>query len=659
MLSIFLFALCTVIVNAQEMPQAPMKWGKIPTNDLKMKVYKPDSSASAVVLCDYGVTQFENLHVVTRRHVRIKILKKPGYKWATVRIPYYAKDRLEYVTGIKGATYNINSKGEIITTKLNHRDIYDEKFSDKFRDIRFTLPQLKPGCVIEYEYKLYSSNPEIIKDWSFQRAIPTRWSEYRFEMPHMFHYMHIFTGWVPLSASTGTVSENAGYAVFGSDSNIPQVQIDNYRWVVKNAPAVRDEPYITTTDDYIDKIHLQLAEYRLPNMSLIKVLGTWDKVADGLLSAGDFGKALYAQNHTKALAHELTDSIRDTLEKAKRLYRYVRNHFTWNGNGGIFVDAKPDNLLKHKTGNDATLSMTLTYMLREVGIKADPVVLSTRDNGYLITQYPLAEQFNRVITMAEINGKQFLLDPTDPFRPFGLLDPNDLNGKGLVVVKKTRFISLKPKVGSLNMSYINADLDSNGQISGSVNLQFAGQAAVFVRNDLAGKTEVDKYVNSNLLDSFSNGHVDSIKINNKSDINKNLSVSAQFKDGEQVQKAGNMMYVKTTLVDGFDNNPFKLKHRSFPVDFNYPITKTYVLNLKIPRGYTLSESPKNIIVRLPQNMAFFKRLVQSKGKAIMIYSRFSITKRHFNPNMYIYLRKFFAKVVSCENEMLVLKKSTP
>jgi hypothetical protein len=52
-------------------------------------------------------------------------------------------------------------------------------------------------------------------------------------------------------------------------------------------------------------------------------------------------------------------------------------------------------------------------MLNKAGIKADPVLISTRENG--VPVYPNRTVFNAVIAAAEIEGKQVLLDATNKF----------------------------------------------------------------------------------------------------------------------------------------------------------------------------------------------------------------------------------------------------
>ena len=61
-----------------------IEWGEIPMEDLQMISFPEDSNASALVLCDFGESVFNNdLNIVFTRHLRIKIFNPTGYEMAT------------------------------------------------------------------------------------------------------------------------------------------------------------------------------------------------------------------------------------------------------------------------------------------------------------------------------------------------------------------------------------------------------------------------------------------------------------------------------------------------------------------------------------------------------------------------------------------------
>lgn len=91
-----LLALCLVLVSCLGLAQkAPIKFGDVSLDEVKMTSYEPDSSAEAVVLIDYGSStmeynQLDNwFKLFFERTTRIKILKKDGYAYADFEVPIY------------------------------------------------------------------------------------------------------------------------------------------------------------------------------------------------------------------------------------------------------------------------------------------------------------------------------------------------------------------------------------------------------------------------------------------------------------------------------------------------------------------------------------------------------------------------------------------
>src|SRR5690606_25270838 len=70
-----------------------LNFGKIPQEDLDMKVYPQDTSAEAVVLDEVGEMYFyakgDIMAYQLSKHVRIKILSEAGFNQAEQKIDYY------------------------------------------------------------------------------------------------------------------------------------------------------------------------------------------------------------------------------------------------------------------------------------------------------------------------------------------------------------------------------------------------------------------------------------------------------------------------------------------------------------------------------------------------------------------------------------------
>ena len=289
----------------------PIKFGQVDPKDLTAAPFAGDSAAAAVVLCDFGTTRFEYIRndfkLVSERTTRIKILKKAGYEAATVQVPlYHQGESSEEIQGLRGLTTNLVD-GKVVKTKLDlGTSAFTEDVTPRVRVRKFTLPNVREGAVIEYTYTVSSDFFTNFQDWTFQGEYPVRWSEFRANIPEYFRYQKVLQGYHDLAVQTeedNAVQFNihtAGRTSGGGFSATREAASDetvtarqtNSRWAMKDVPAFRNEPFMTTSADYVDRINFQLAGVRFPGEAYRAVAGTWAKVEMELLSDDNFGMQL-------------------------------------------------------------------------------------------------------------------------------------------------------------------------------------------------------------------------------------------------------------------------------------------------------------------------------------------------------------------------------
>src|SRR5689334_16600717 len=158
-------------------------FGKVAKEELEMKECDFDPKAEAVVLFDVGqITWIIGARGLEfTRHVRIKILQEKGRNVADIHLPYYSYQNLEDIKDITAQTYNLDGNGNITTTKLDKKLIYDKKLNKRVSEKAFTFPEVKAGTVIEFKYKYQTAG---LIQWYFQRAIPVKYSLYTVDVPN-------------------------------------------------------------------------------------------------------------------------------------------------------------------------------------------------------------------------------------------------------------------------------------------------------------------------------------------------------------------------------------------------------------------------------------------------------------------------------------------
>lgn len=636
---LILILLLATNVYAQK---APIKYGEIPMDDLKMTVYEADTSAAAVILADYGAAflsfNVSNVSLVFERHVRIKVLKKDGLKWADAGIPLYKTS--EKVLKLKATTYTLEN-GHVVKTEMEKEGIFKEKFNKRFDLQKFTLPNVKEGSVIEYSYTINSDFITDFPNWQFQYDIPVRWSEYWAKLPDFFVFEKYMQGYISPTRYEVKNEAQRGY------------QINGHHWVIQNVPAFKEEPFITTKNDYISKINFALSFINFPGQPSREIMGSWSKLNTDLLEYEDFGKVVSGSGFLKKKAEELTAGLTTSTDKIKAIYAYVQQSIEWDGTKEIFAD-QLKKVFEVKKGTSADINLALAALLDKVGITVDPVLISTRDHGFVRDQYPMSRQFNYVVCRVIDGDKIYLLDATNKYLSLGVLPDYCLNGQGLII-SSTRHGWTKIEAKTKAKTSVSTDLkiDDTGTLLGTITYSCDGYDGAEVRNQYRQMGEKE-YIKSFLEEK--NLESDSSKFENLEDINQPVKHKLGVILQNQATSSGNLIYINPLGEEALKENLFKLEERVYPVDFGKPLEKSYLGKITIPDGYIVDEVPQTKIFLIPNGGGKYTFSVTVNNNVINIVSILQVNKTLFTQVEYPILREFYNQVVAKQAEQIVLKK---
>ncbi|WPP52299.1 DUF3857 domain-containing protein [Catalinimonas niigatensis] len=622
-----------------------ISFGKVTYEELKETFYEKDSSASAAVLHDFSETVFRYLdnygfRIETTKTVRIKVYKKAGSDWGNVSIPLYREDfsRAEIIRDIKGYVYNLKTD-MIRTDELDKKTVYEEEVSEKWRRMKFALPNVKEGTVLEYRYTVVSPFFFKLDDWKFQQELPVKWSEYKLTVPAFYEYMILRQGYFDLAIEDAKLLKDKLQLGAYTYNNM------RFHWAVKDIPAYRDEPYMTTREDYIGKVMFQLSKVNYPGRHVKDYMNTWPQLVEDLMKLTDFGKNI-KKNDTKEVVSTLTAGLSSEKDKAVAIYQHILQHFAWNNTYSLYPSVSLKDLLKDKEGNCTDLNLLLLNMLHKAGITANPVLLSTRNHGKITTKFPLIDQFNYTIVFATIDGQGVLLDATDPDLPFGMLREACMNDYGLVAeedMNEEKWIDVSQQGMYFSDAYINLSYDENKGV-------FVAEAKQSYRNYSAIEARKICRENAEELSHFQ--PIEDLKILNLEDKDKPLSIS--FKAAYPVEALGDMVYIDPFLMIE-EENPFNTPERYFPVDFGVRSVRRNHFSLMIPKGYQLDEWPENVELTLEDAVSFVT-ITQRNESNFQIVSTLQVSKTSIPVEQYKALRTLYTDMISKQMEKVVLKK---
>lgn len=626
--------------------KSPAKFGSIPMDEVTMSRYNPDTSAAAVILFDYGEAYISfgasAVSLNFERHTRIKILNKDGVGWADVLIRLFESGSAEEkISGLKAAAYNLEG-GKIVESKLSKDGIFREKFNKNINQVKFTIPNTKEGSVIEFTYKVSSPFLANFPNWQFQYKIPSMHSEYWAIIPEFFSFQKYMQGYLAVS----------NYEV--KPSRTGDFSSDGHHWTIKNVPAFKPEPHMTSEDDYVSKINFALSHFSPPGGMVQNIMGSWEKMNSNFLQYESFGKALKGSGFLKKTVDEITAGLNSPEEKIAAIHAYVRGEIEWNGTKD-YLTSSIRKILDEKKGTSGDINLTLGAMLDKAGIPVQMVLLSTRDHGFIRQEYPMEKQFNYVVCEVPFRGKKIMIDATERYLPLHVLPERCLNQVGFRISDNNPgWVEIQPAAKSRTVVSAELTLKPDGELQGAVAYLLDGYEAGNSRR---------KYINLGEAEYLKNSFNPTWDISNSTfegvlQTEEPMKSSLELVIPDHAVVAGDIIYINPFVTLRMKENPFKLETREYPVDFGSPIEKIYTCSLTIPDGYEVDEMPQSKIMALPQNAGRYLVNVTQTGNKISFTSSFQINKNLFAQNEYPFLREFYNQIVAKEAEQIVLKKKT-
>ena len=606
-----------------------LKYGKPSKEELSLTSYAPDTTATAIYLFHQGQSDFiyhDGFQLTTEHWVRIKILKPQGVSYADVSVPYYSptdKDEgQERASEIEGCSYNMEN-GKCIKTPMKRESISFERFNNLYKILKFSLPAVKEGTIIEYHYKLYSDYFSHIDNWMMQEELPMLYNQYKITIPHVFVYNIELRGkdYIQVKQRDSSIhaTEREGSSAGGVSKDFT-VSAQETTFTSRNLPAIRqDESYCWCPEDYKVQVSFDLQ-------------GTQ-----------------FTPNEYKPYSQKWEDVDKQVLKKK----------MAWNGRYQLY-SKELEKVIKKGSGSNADLNFILISILKDFGLEAYPVVMSRRSSGMLPYNFPSLQKLNTFfVAIHDINKQKYVfLDSSMDVPAFNIL-PLELS------VNKARILSRKEKEEnkwvnvmalSNNKSFMKIDARIEGdQVKGHRSTVLYGQEAVEYQAN--AKHKQDSLV-SNPENKISSQKeqltVTNLKV--KKQENDWALIEEEFDFVLQVNRTDNHLYINPMLFPQLKSNPFIQTERVLPIEFPYPYKFTMLSTLTLPEGYEVEELPQPQAIRSEGDGLQCKYMIQKQGNTILLNYVFHLKGYIFLSEQYKQLQELWTKVIEKNNALIVLKK---
>lgn len=616
--------------------------GNVTLDELKMMHYEKDPDAGAVILEEKGETEAveKSLQYVFYQtyYARIKILKKSDVYLANRRL-FHNKDFP--IKNLKAVSYNLDAKGNIVKTIMPTSQVFRNKMFKNVNSTSFAIPNVKVGSVIEFTYTTGSYGYKEY-NWEFQSYIPKIRSIYNAYILDKTDLNIRLIGYLKLKDTSRTRSKCRSI----------YLNCSKMMYAMDSIPAFKKDVYMTSARNFRSKIAFERAYYN----KLVKKEGDqhWNTI-DRIIKVNFNSKTRYKKYFKEKLPnHFLHDT--DVLSRAKKIYDFIKDHYTWNKSSNIIYKLDLKKAFYEKKGSLGEINMALLNALQSAEIDAKIVLLSTRDNIKITNVHPILSDFNYLVIRARINGQTYYLDATNKHLEFGLLSFTCLNGRARVFsLKEDSFwedITATIPTQKKTTTRIVFNPDKN-VFNGISRINKYSYQALSLRNQLDTISQQDYIRNQSSLEV--NVEIESYKIKNIKNVKKPTLEIVSFSIDPSLE-SGYTFRISPFLFNRFFKNPFTLKERRYPIDYGNTEKLTNLVQINIPEGYKVASLPKSVAFTIREKELFYYFQIVQGSNMIQIKSVFEINKSIFSAANYKALKAFYDKVIASQKDQIIIQK---
>jgi hypothetical protein len=615
-------------------------FGKADKADLEMKECDFDKNAEAMVLFDveesYCNISFQ-LIMKTERRVRIKILNDKGLENANIHIRYSHDNNMKPIGGLVAQTYNLDASGNVVTTKVEKSQIFDKPVNKRYSEIVFTFPQVKAGSIIEYKYNDESIS---LNNWYFQRSIPVKLSRFTLDFPNELEVTAIPYCVLPLEHKKDEKGNR-----------------DLQTYTMRNVPALPNEPYMSSDDDYLQRLETKLVAIDMAGSPRRSLVHSWPWVIKALMEDEDFGMQLKKNIPRTQDLEDMLAKITSPFDKMVTIHNYVRKNMQWNGYDNIWALDGVKSAWKDKKGTSGEINLILVNLLKDAGLNAHPVLVSTRSNGRVNTAYADYHQFDKVMAYVKIDDKTYTLDATEKYTPSKLIPLDVSVSEGLVIEKIDTYewgwqVLWNQKQEFKTTVIINSEIDKDGLITGEASVISDEYARI---NRMAKLKEgKDKFIEAYFTSKNTGVKVDSFSVENEE--KDSLPLIQKFQFTQPTSSSGDYKYFSANLFSGLEKKPFIADNRFSDIFFGANQHYMILGNFAIPDGYQFDELPKNTRMIMPDTSISFTRMQQVNDNRLSVRYILEFKKPFYSIEEYPLFKEFYKKLYGMLNEQFVIKK---
>jgi hypothetical protein len=650
---------CTLVLLLGSMFSARLAhaidWMPVAPQDLALKDNPKQPGADAMILYRELVIDASRAPSdgeSAEEYIRIKVFTQAGVSAGHINIDFVPEDEtIPYIAGrtIRPDGSIVKFDGQVLETTI-------EKASGlKVLAKTFTLPDVQPGCIIEYIFQRQMKQ-RYVRDrvWRVSESMYTREAHFTY-VPFMGYGSNL----VPM------------YSTFllPADAALKQQANGSYTMAVHDIAGIVEEPLMPPEGAIEARVsfYYQKPDFPASTAPADRYWGFYAKHWNSDLERFVDKKSALDEELSKLVSPGDPPEVK--LRKIYAGVLEIRNlnledfkTLKENKDENLKENSNVEDVLKHGYGNGHQINLLFVGLARAAGFDATEVYVAPRNQELFLPQRKEVSELKADVVWVHAGTQDYYLDPASRYFPFGLLPWPESGTGGIKADKHAVTIVNTPNPQSIDSTVVrHADLtvDSDGSISGSLQVDFTGQRAALLRtenrrNDANGRTKELENIIRSWLPAGSEFSV--TRVADWDNIDQPIRVEGTIRIPSFTPSAAERRLMPLDVFQMTQMREFASEKRSNFVYFHYPYEERDEIKFHLPSGYKVESLPPPSHVDLKAVSCEITAEVQ--GTSVEITRHLAVNGIIFTKDEYATLRSFFGTVRANDNAQMVLQNST-
>lgn len=597
----------------------------------------PEAGAIAL-LAEESFEVFENNTAVFDMHYTIKVFNERGKEnFSELHIGYdstFEDVELEYARTIKpdGTVVYVGDK--------NIRDVSIYLNFPLYSNARariISMPEVTKGAIIDYRAKIFRkqlvNKKDFVINYRCQEGEPIKTAKLTIKIPKNrdFGYKIINSQYNSFSAKLDpTIQETSDHKI--------------YKWHLENIPEILPEPDMSPIN-------------RITPIIMMSTFQKWDDVYKWWHEL--YKDKIDIDSEIQQKIDELIKDKKTQEDKIRAIYNFCAQDIRYvaveYGQAGYEPHEAKD-IFKNKYGDCKDQAILLIAMLRNIGMKAYPVLIGTYNNINLNEDFP-SIAFNHCIAVVDLKGEWVFMDPTGQTVSFGDLPSMDQDRLVFLVLDDSyKIVSTPLFAPSHNSSHIRMQIkiEEDGSIFVKRKVDTDG---VFEHSQRYWLQFTKPKLIKEALEGAANGiapgaHLINYKIENEKDLDKDVVLEYDFEAPELLTKAE-----KSRLLPQFGGigiSSVVKNERNYPIEYPTLLETISSVDIEFPPNLYLKYLPQNI--HIDSEWFEFENIYEKKESAISFSQRYRLKKKIILQDEYKGYKELIEDIARKINQKIILEE---